>query len=662
MTQKKSPQEMKVKRTGDKESIRKLLEKQRKKQCFFKSINLDDTAERTEASICLQTHELELRYPKDWMEKFSDKKLEEYLKKRNIPKNKALESILSDTLSHEIGHRGAKSNKGCPETADKYTEQFIEPIQETTQTEDKQTIHHLANCLTDIIDNTLIKKTGGSGLTNFTGMYMFFHEQAKLSEGKFSKLYEAHVRLNIFFNGDKTCEKLLKSSFTYDDKINKAIQNFLQKTGISDMKTTIYTNATPIEAKDREKIRNYLENEENWKTISQIYAEEMSKLLDEPPKEKLFGASTDPSEGESSREQADGKEGESSGEQADGKKGKDESSGDKPEEEGKDSDSEKKDREQGTYFLDEDKFQKGDGFGEELNKKETQKKAIRRGLKAGKNPGWMTNFEYMVGLYEILASDKTFELTPPEMQSKTYPLIDLTQRTFEFENDQASDLLGMHFDEDEKDLELSVGSYKHNVTAKVKKDMTNCPEFIFGLLDTSSSMLCQMPRGPEVEKTVNPKGKVQWNFNSKYHVSLVAYFMAVQRFNELGIFESDVHFANFSYETLVNQGLKRSLYNALHPQFGGTQINMRKVEELMTKRGTLIFTISDGEIGNDSQLLEKILEISEYNPYFHIQMGEHSGYSRGLLRNGLHVKQVMSEQDLYEFVLDMTDEVYGGKR
>ena len=644
-----------------KKAISEIVEQKRKKQRFFKKITLDDETERCVAYINLESHELNISYPKDWAERYMDRGAEQYLRRRNIKKEKALELIVSDMLAHEVGHRGIRGNKGCPETAQNLSEKFLDPMYEATKIENKGQLQYLSNCLMDVINNTLIKKTGPkTGETTLAGMYLFFKEQQRICESsgskKFGKMYEAHVRLNLYFNGSRYDKELLEKAFTYDPEINKAIQNFLQRTGINKMKAKD-CSAT---MRSWEQIRNYFENEDNWKDISKIYAEEFSKFLEEQPTEKLFGSGGNsspndnksnknkPSSDNQNKNQGNPDKKEGSGNPDDKKDSKDKKNGGT----GKDTDEP------------ENKFSKGDGFGEELDKKDTQKEIIRKraGTKAGKNPGWMTNFEHLVALYELLASDKTFELTPPNTETRTYPLINLDSRTFDFENDQPSDITGMHFDSDACDIELETGKHKYSIAAKVKNDTNNRPELVFALLDTSSSMLGPMPKGKKLEDAVNPKAKIQWDYNSKYHSALVAYFMAVQKFKELKVYEADVHFANFSNETIISRGLDSSLRKALHPQFGGTQMDMNKIEKLISKRGSLIFTISDGEIGNSGQLLEKISEISEYNPYFHVQIGEHSTYSNELAKNGLFVKQVMSEDDLYNFVLDMTDKVYGGRR
>ncbi len=584
-----------------KKNIIKKLEKIRKEQEFFKGYNLEK-AKNTQAGIDMVNYKVNIKYNPNFIEEIVDKNAKIYLKKKNISEEKVLEVLVSDIFLHEIGHRGTRKYKGCPENFQKFSEKFLDPIYKVTKIEDRRKLEYFANAIMDIINNSILKRTSKKeGVTPFIGQILFYKEQGKLSEEvhpKFDKFYEAFVRLNLYLWGDKNDHRLLRNYFTFDPEINKAIQNFLKRTGISDMKTTIRQGSKEIEAKDRKKMREYLMNEDNWEKIATIYAEEFGKFMKDLPRESLFGA---------------------------GGTGKGVDNGERNTDKGKNRKNEK--------------FPSGDGFGDELNKRENQKKLIANGLKAGKEPGWLTNFEYLVSLYELLASDKIFELEIPKTKSKVYPLIPLSERRFEYGEDSPREIIGINFDKETKSLELIVGKYKYNVVAKVKEKITEKPDLVFGLLDTSSSMLDSMPKGPGLGKVVNPKApeEQQWCWNSKYHVSLIAYFMAVKRFEELGIKENDAYFVNFSSETVLTRGLKNSLKEALHPQFGGTTINIDKVKNLFLKKNSLVFTISDGEIQNWKELLELVKEASKYN------------------------LQVKEEKELYDFVINLIDYAYGGR-
>lgn len=672
----------------DKKSLKQKLDKIRKEQEFFREIKLSEQPGPSGGKINLINHELEINYGPEFELKVIDKDTKEYLKKKNIPKERALETLVCDLLHHEIAHRGSRKYPGCPRDAKTLSEKFLDPIYKVTKMENKQQLAYFANVLTDIIADTTIKRLDGEeGVSDYAGFYLFLKEQGKLAEGsKFSKLYESFARLSLHFNGDQHDKKLLEPYLTYDKEVNAAIGNFLNKTGISQMKTAAYQGSKEISVRDRPAIRKYLMDENNWEQLSTAFAEEFAKFMEVPPKEQLFGSGgsfaisggsgsgsgSDAGGGDQSQQQDGEQEGQQKNEGSGSGDKQESGQGQMQEQKGKGAEENKKDKEQpdknpgeGQDLLDlirkelANQFGSGDGFGVELNQKETLRKIIR-GRKAGLGPGWMTNFEYLVGYYEMLASDKLFELKTPPQERKTYPLIDLGERAFDFEDDAPRDIRGLFFDRDTKSLELYVAKFLYEIEAKVKKGRSDTPDIVFGLLDTSSSMLKKMPKGSGLGEVVNAKSSGSyWNVNSKYHVSLIAYFMMVERFSELGIYESDAYFANFSYETVFSRGLMNSKIEALCPQFGGTQINLEKIERHLSKKGTLIFTISDGEIDNYGELLQKFVSISEYNPCFHVQIGSHSHFSRGLQNAGVHVKQVNQEKDLYDFVIDLTELVYG---
>ncbi|MBU0470860.1 MAG: hypothetical protein ABIA37_00135 [Candidatus Woesearchaeota archaeon] len=622
------------------------LGKIREEQEFFREIRLSEQSGSSGGSIDLLNHELNINYDPEFVKKICDKDAEEFLKKKNIPKREVLETLVADLLHHEIGHRGSRKYSGCPADVKTLSEKFLDPIYEVTKIENKNQLAYFANMLTDIINDTTIKRLDHEeGLSDYAGFYLFLKEQG-VTAGKFSKLYESFARLSLYFNGDQNDKKLLEQYLSYDPEVNTAIRNFLERTEISQMKTVVHQGSKEIKVRNRPAIREYLMDEKNWEKISTIFAEEFFKFMEEQPKERLFGSSGNQQQQDSSSGSQD------TSQQQGGSSG---------------NPSENSDPENASEQLSEliakelaNQFSNDNGFGRELQQQDTLRKIIR-GRKAGSGPGWMTNFEHLVNYYELLASDKLFELTVPPQEGRSYPLVDLGQRTFDFEDDAPRDIRGIFFDRDSKSIELYVARHLYEINVRVKKERSDTPDIVFGLLDTSSSMLDQMPKGLRLGEAVNPKSYPQWKVNSKYHVSLIAYFMMVERFSELGIYESDAYFANFSYDTVLSKGLMNSKIEALCPQFGGTMIDLNKIEKTLSKKGTLVFTISDGEIGNEKNLSKKIIDIAEYNPCFHVQIGNHSSFSKKLERSGVYVKLVQEEKDLYDFVIDLTEYLGGGK-
>ena len=303
---------------------------------------------------------------------------------------------------------------------------------------------YLANLLTDIIVDTTIKRLDNQeGVSDYTGFYLFLKEQGVLSKSDaFSKIYESFARLNLYFNGDKLDKELMRLLLHISSpEVNAAIGNFLQRTGIAKMKTDACQGSKSIKVRDRQAIRKYLLDESNWESLSTIFAEEFAKFLEEPPAENLFGSggSIDQHDnGASSGSQQGSAQGGSSEMKENQPLKMVQESGNSPQ----------NSAQTGGNLLDliakelGNQFKDQDGFGKELSQPDILKKIIR-GRKAGLGPGWMTNFEYLVGYYEMLASDKLFEIKTPPQESKSYPLIDLSQLRFDHEDHAPNDIRGI---------------------------------------------------------------------------------------------------------------------------------------------------------------------------------------------------------------------------
>ena len=221
-----------------KSKMERELEKIARDQDFFREIKLEKSLE-TKAKISLVDHRIIIRYYPEFINRIWDKKTQLYLMKKNIPKDKVLEQLVRSLLLHELGHRGLASQnyKGCPRDAKTLSEKFLDVISKITKEKNKKVLSYFSNAITDIINDTTLKKINNKeGVDTLTASILYFKEQGLLSKGKFSKFYEAFVRLNLYFWGDKYDMELLREYFTFDEEINEAIKNFLDKTGISEMK------------------------------------------------------------------------------------------------------------------------------------------------------------------------------------------------------------------------------------------------------------------------------------------------------------------------------------------------------------------------------------------------------------------------------------------
>ncbi len=181
-------------------------------------------------------------------------------------------TLLSDLMIHEIGHWELPwgSGIGCP--YDLYTsyKSFIGPIMSTLKRfgilpEDlrggNELVGYLANLLEDIIDNTNCRQ-----FSDMDGMVLFWYLQGRIDNtDKYSRLYEAFVRLNLYLWGDREQYRLLRRFMTMDPEVDQAIKEFWKRIGLDG---------------DPEKNRRILLDRERWSKIAEVFAEVMSRLLD----------------------------------------------------------------------------------------------------------------------------------------------------------------------------------------------------------------------------------------------------------------------------------------------------------------------------------------------------------------------------------------------
>ncbi len=681
-------------------------------QEFFYTVNLEP-GRVSSARIVLQNHELNITFVDDWYKRFgeTDTEVQRFLSKLNIAPEDAVKKIIRDFFLHEIGHRSSRRFSGCPETAQNNSKCFLEPVYDVLKIENKKQLAYFANCVTDIINNAILYE-----VTSFAGWFLFYKEQSTLCGGKFSKLYEALVRLNLVFCGNKAAYRLLRPHFTYDKELNQAIKNFLERTGISRMRAEYASGAKPVVARDKDAIRKFMMDKDNWALIAKVYAEEFGKFFDKDqlPKERLMGAggacsgsgdsdseNSDRKDDSQHKEDSDKEQGKTSGDDEsedendksedkndsgnDSKDGENQEDSDKEQgktsgdDESKDENDSGGDDEDSEEDMDSDDgaggssdsedddlpnelkqefgntFGNEDGFGSELNNSDILKRIIR--TRAGLGPGWVQNFEYLVGLYEMLALDKVLELSIPPVEAKSFPLIGMGQKRFDPESDPISSIRGIHYDFDTKQIEFTVQPWKLPVVARVLPELSIL-DIVVSFMDTSSSMLGCMPENKKSNgAVVNPKAPAhsQWRFNSKYHVCLLFYFMLVKRLSDLHIYDSDAYFVNFSNNTQVSRGLRRSLIEALCPQFGGTTLIVEKVKILFNRFNQLIVMISDGEIGNWKETAKLIQASSKFNLFVHVQIGSPSDFSKWLQKHGFEVVMITSEDSLYNLAIDLTE-------
>ena len=109
----------------------------------------------------------------------------------------------------------------------------------------------------------------------------------------------------------------------------------------------------------------------------------------------------------------------------------------------------------------------------------------------------------------------------------------------------------------------------------------------------------------------------------------------------------------------MGRNLRESEELALKPDFGGTSFDEQSLDELFRGKGSLVYTISDGEISNWGDVKEKFIERAKKHHYFHLQIGEKTQMYRDLKSAGL--KTLLDDgKNSAKILIDVTQrEVFG---
>src|SRR3989344_1760285 len=210
------------------------------------------------AQVNIETREMQIKHDPEFEKKHPGKS----------------EIVIRDITRHEINHIRYRNFHGCPRTIDLHAKKIFEPINTVLKPKGYscRDTGYLANALEDcVLHSELSSKFTLEGITEF------FNDIGE--HNPYTDFYEAHVRLNLYLFGSKKQKQSLEKHLKYKQEVNEVIQNFLKRTGIADLKTEIIVNGKNIKVKDRNKIRDFLNDENNWAEIAKIYAEEFSKLM-----------------------------------------------------------------------------------------------------------------------------------------------------------------------------------------------------------------------------------------------------------------------------------------------------------------------------------------------------------------------------------------------
>ncbi len=505
--------------------------------------------------------------------------------------------VVRDVTRHEINHHQYEGFNGCPRTPDNHFDKFIDPISRVLIPEGytEEDVHYVANALEDTILHKDLNKS-----CSLEGIKMFFRDVGESNKSEFTEFYEAHVKLNMFLWGSKKQKKEIGHLYKHYDEVKEALTKFLERTGISRIRDEngYY---------DKEKIREYLIDENNWKEIARIYAEEFKRLLKPGYAMPLInhcGAGT------KGREQEDAED-------------------------------------EGNVF---DREIKSRNFKERKVWEHYQK--ARRGETDEPLPPIFDSFESLDLLYERLAKQMKIKAESKTV-SRRFNYTSVGKEPFDPQKHKLKRLT-FGFDDKGKPI-LMRKRHPLYIDINVRKQNKGIPEARYVLLDTSGTM----EESPEGDDNAGNTTIIPWGDNSKYHYALLGWygFLNYLKNNHL-LEETSVTLANFSSNNYIGKGLKKAKEVALKPQFGLTKLYEETVNEMFKGRDALIYTISDGFIDTWNDIREEFIKKAKRHHYFHIQIGDGNDFTEDLENAGLDVYYVKGDEDLANLVVDLTKKVY----
>ncbi|MBU2523516.1 MAG: hypothetical protein KKE23_04500 [Nanoarchaeota archaeon] len=534
----------------------------------------------------------------------------EYCDENEQGEEKAKE-IIKSISRHEVNHKKYEGFNGCPRTVENHAELIIEPIASVLSKKgfSHSDFHYCANALEDVIENNDL----ASGLS-LKGMSLFWEDQGEHSEKKkYTEFYDAFVSLNLYLFGTKEDKKMLRPYFSSSKKAREVVQSFIKRAGL-DMKQDINGK----EAKDRTAIRQYLNNNANWQETARIFAEEFSRLMKPGYALPLINHS------------GKGTKGHKSDQNQEGKADPEDSENECPEE--------------------------GNPFDRQMYSPDFKRKTMERRHNAGEGkPSWMSDFESMDYLYQALAKKLNIK-AETYTKKANLPISWYGKRQFNPNMDSPRHLsIGQN---EQGEVSLQKRRQKIVIPLDYKTTAKGFPEARMCFLDTSGSMK-EDPNGGD---NVGNENIIPWGDNSKYHYALLGWYGLLEylKSNHL-LHKNKVSLANFSDRTLIGEGLEEAKKMALRPQWQNTYLDIGKTKKMLYGKGNLIFTISDGNIGNWNDIKEEFMENARNHKYFHLQIGRKNQTCNDLENAGLRVEYIKNAKDLANKVIDLSDQVYRSK-
>lgn len=510
-----------------------------------------------------------------------------------------------DLPKHEINHHKYKGCIGCPQTVDKSHDLFFLPAYEILSEKgfSEEDVDYLTNALQDTILHRDLRVHQGFRLE---GMVNFFEDQgyhSKRESADRSRKRAKKLKFSDFYEAHVKLNMFLWGNKQQKKKLKRF---YSHSQNVNEVLRRFLDRVGHLKGSENP----YLDflDESDWEAITKIYAQEFSELMTPGYALPLINHSGAGTRGRESEPHDD----------------------------------------EGNIFQ---KQRRTNRF-----KKARVMKANSRGEPA--HP-WISSYEAMDLLYSGLAEKiilKAETFTNPEQM----PIVWFGKRPFNPKDNLKQTTFGFS---DRGKFELKKRRYHIDTPTRAKSSPRSFPEIKFGLFDVSGSMTQDILGGNNIGNT----NIIPWGDNSKYHWGIMLEYGILEYLRQNHLLQQNtISGAFFGEDTVVVNGLnelKKRLLNSVFER--DTQIGFEEVKRFFSKRGNLLYTISDGIIGNWGKIRDDYINLAKNHCYVHLHMGTPNIMTNNLEENNLLVVYGEDGKGIVQKVIYLTDNLFrqeGGRR
>ena len=555
-----------------------------------------------QARIDLTDYHIYFELPQGW-DPANHKRIKQFAGKLKI--KDTLQKVCDDVALHEVGHNKLRDDEhglGVPGDMQgkEITLDGVSKAMKEAGRFSVQGVLYLENLISDVINNL-----NCTNYSKFNGVNMFFAEQGEVNREKYSPLYEAFVKLNMGLWGSRRQRTLVKHYYTDKKEIDEVVRSCIQEVGIT---------------KDRKHNLQLLFNRPQWRHTFYTFAKHLVKLMGQNAPEILFGSGNG-----------------------------------------------------GKGYVVPARFDDGTGAGafdpekvddpllkRVLDKDHLKKLMLRRNQQGEDVPAFVENWRALDYFYQGLASELYIKAETPR-KGQRMPIAPVQTRQFDSDKDSLDNILfgKIILDEEGKpSFTVPRGYVEH--TARYKSSITNYPELNIAVLDNSVSMTAAANA-----KGVGRKNIVPWGDNSKYHYALLAYYGVEKALHRMGVgIKTRYNLVTFSSRTEATgeksyedrTAIKRRI---LEPVFGGsTSIDTAILARSAYESGSVLMTISDGDIQNWNNVKNDFKRIIADKFYVHFQIGSDTQTTKDLESWGATVVKISDAAEMPKRAIDITKRFY----